>query len=57
MWGFKTFRSAARFCSAYEEQRPYFRARQRTGERMALAEERRLFQERWAGVLREVRAG
>ncbi len=57
MRGFKTVRSAARFCSAYEEQRQYFRARRRTGERVALAEQRRLFQERWVGVLRQVRAG
>ncbi len=47
---------SARFCPAYEEQRQYFRARRRMGERVALAEQRRLFRERWATLLREVMA-
>ena len=56
MRGFGSFASAARFCPAFEEQRQYFRARQRMGERVSLAAQRRLFRERWATLLDEVMA-
>jgi putative transposase len=56
MCGFKTVRSAARFCAAHEEQRQSFRTRQRTGEQVSLAEHRWVFQKRWASVLQEVQA-
>jgi transposase-like protein len=56
MRGFKTVGSAARFCSAHEEQRQYFRARRTTGERVSLAEQRTRFQARWVGLLGAVAA-
>jgi len=56
MRGFGAFASAARFCSGFEEQRQYFRAQARSGERVALAERRRRFQERWAAVMAELAA-
>ena len=56
MRGFGSVASAARFCPAFEEQRQYFRARRSIGERVALAEQRRLFRTRWATLLREVMA-
>ncbi len=56
MRGFGSVASAARFCPAFEEQRQYFRARQRMGERVSLAEQRGRFRERWATLLDEVMA-
>jgi len=46
MRGLGAFASAARFCSAFEEQRHDFRAQARSGERVSLAERRRRFQGR-----------
>jgi len=54
--GFGSCTAAARFCSAFEEQRQYFRAVATSGERVALAERRRLFRERWAAVLTDLAA-
>jgi putative transposase len=51
MRGFGSFTSAARFCAGFEEQRQYFRSRTRRYERVPLAEQRRLFRERWAAAL------
>ena len=56
MRGFGRVPSAARFCPAFEEQRQYFRARRRMGERVSLVEQRRLFHARWMTLLREVMA-
>jgi len=56
MRGFGSFVSAARFCSAFEEQRQYCRAATRSGERVSLAERRQWFQGRWAAVLAELAA-
>jgi len=56
MRGFGSFAAAARFCTAFEEQRQYFRAVATSGERVALAERRRLFRERWAAVLTDLAA-
>jgi len=56
MRGFGSFASAARFCPACEEQRRYFRAQARSGERISLAERRRRFQARWAAVMAEMAA-
>ena len=47
---------AGRFCRAYEELRQSFRARTTMHERLALADQRHLFQERWAAVLTELAA-
>src|SRR5215216_5588799 len=56
MRGFGSVASAARFCPAFEEQRQYFRARRSMGERVPLAEHRRLFRERWATLVGEILA-
>ena len=56
MRGFGSFDSAARCCSACEEQRQYFRAQARSGEPVSLAERRRRFQDRWAGIIAELAA-
>jgi len=50
MRGFGSFASAARFCTAHDELRDHFRSRQRLNETVSLAEQRRLFQERWGEV-------
>ncbi len=54
MRGFGSFTSAARFCTGFEEQRQYFRAQARSGERLSLAERRRRFQDRWVAVMAEL---
>ncbi len=56
MRGFGACASAARCCSAFEEQRQYFRAQARSDERVALSERRRRFQERWAASMAELAA-
>jgi len=56
MRGCGTFDSAARFCPAFEEQRHYFRAVVRSGEAVALANRRGLFQDRWAAIMAEFAA-
>ncbi len=52
MRGFGSFEAAARFCTAHDELRDYFRSRKTTGEAVSLAEQRRLFRDRWAALLR-----
>ncbi len=56
MRGFGNVAAAGGFCRAYEEQRQYFRARTTVHERVALADQRRRFQGRWAVVLTELAA-
>ena len=56
MRGFGRFASAARFCSAFDELRHYFRARQRRGQSVPLAEQRRLFVTRWRSLMAELQA-
>ncbi len=51
MRGFGACASAARCCTGFEEQRQYCRAQARSDERVALAERRHRFQERWAAVM------
>jgi transposase-like protein len=50
MRGFGSFSSAARFCTAHDELRAYFRPRTRCNEAVSLAEQRHLFQQRWGEV-------
>jgi len=50
MRGFGSFDSAARFCTAHDELRDHLRPRTRFNEAVSLAEQRRLFQERWGEV-------
>ena len=54
MRGFGSFASAARFCTAFEEQRQYFRAVPRSGQPVSLAERRRRFQECWTAIMAEL---
>ena len=56
MRGFGSVASAGHFCRAYEEQRQYFRARTTMHERISLADQRHLFQDRWAAMLTELAA-
>ena len=48
--GFGSVEAAARFCPAYDELRDHVRFRQHLNETVSLAEQRRLFQERWGAV-------
>jgi len=48
--GFGSFEAAARCCSAHDELRDHRRSRQRPNETVSLAEQRRLFQDRWGDV-------
>ena len=50
MRGFGSVKSAARFGRAHDEQRAYFRARSKPKETMALAEQRRVFRQRFAAL-------
>jgi transposase-like protein len=50
MRGFGSFGSASRFCSAYDEQRDYFRYRSKPKENVPLAEQRRLFGQRFGAL-------
>ena len=54
MRGFGSFVSAAQFCAAFDEVRQYFRVRQRGTEWVPIAEQRRIFIERWRFLLREM---
>src|SRR6476619_4492526 len=46
MRGFGSFDSASHFCSAYDEQRDYFRYRTKPKETIPLPEQRRMFRQR-----------
>ncbi len=50
MRGFGSFAAAARFCTAHDELRDHLRSRQRLNETVSLADQRRLFAERWGEV-------
>jgi len=50
MRGFGSFASAARFCTTHDELPDHFRYRQRMNETVSLADQRRLFQDRWGEV-------
>ena len=52
--GFGSFEAAARFCTAHDELRDYFRSRKTTGEAVSLADRRHAFRDRWAALLRLV---
>ncbi len=56
MLGFGSFASAARFCTAFDELRQYFRVRQRGAEWVPLAAQRRLFLTRWRSLIAEIAA-
>ncbi len=50
MRGFGSFEAASRFCTAHDELRDHFRSRQHLNETVSLADQRRLFQDRWGEV-------
>ena len=52
MRGFGSFEAAARFCTAHDELRDYFRSRKATGETVPLVEQRQLFRARWDALMR-----
>ncbi len=54
MLDFGRFESAARFCAAYDELRPYFRVRRRAGPHVPLPDQRRLFLARGQGLMAEM---
>ena len=56
MLGFGNFESAARFSSAFDELRQYFRVRRRGESHVSLAEQRRLFTTRWRSLIVEMAA-
>lgn len=56
MLGFKSFFSAARFCTAFDELRNYLRPRQRRGQYLSLDARRRLFLERWSALMTVLQA-
>lgn len=51
--GFGSFESAYRFCSAFDEQRDYFRCRSKPKEKVPLCEQRLMFRQRF-GALQSV---
>jgi transposase-like protein len=56
MRGFGNFASAARFCRAFDELRQYFRSCHTEKETMPLAQQRRIFRERFADLKELMRA-
>ena len=56
MRGFGRFASAARFCSAFDELRQYFRVLPRPSRPIPLATQRRLFVARWQSLSVEMQA-
>jgi transposase-like protein len=50
MRGFGSFVSASRFCSAYDEQRQYFRYRSKPKEKVSLSEQRQMFRQRFGAL-------
>ncbi len=56
MRGFGSFASAARFCSAFDEVRDFFRSRSRRGEVVSLPQQRQLFAARWRSLVSEMTA-
>lgn len=50
MRGFGNFESVTRFCTAFDEQRDYFRFRIKPKETVALAEQRRIFSQRFGAL-------
>jgi transposase-like protein len=57
MLGFGSFESAARFCSAFDELRQYFRVRRRGEGQVSLAEQGRLSLTRGRSLIAELAAG
>jgi len=56
MLGFGNFESASRFCSAFDELRDYFRVKRRGQPIVSLADQRKIFIDRWRSLAAEVAA-
>jgi transposase-like protein len=56
MRGFGTFASAARFCTAFDELRQYFRTRSSSQKSLPLPEQRRQFKQRFDALFAACRA-
>jgi putative transposase len=56
MRGFGAFASAARFCTAFDELRQYFRSRSTSQPPLPLPEQRRQFQQRFATLFADFQA-
>ena len=56
MLGFGSFKSASRFCAAFDEPRQYFRVRRRGEDHVSLAEQRRPFLARSRSLISELAA-
>ena len=54
MRGFGNFESASRFCSAYDEQRDYFRYRTKPKQLVPLSQQRRMFRQRFGALQHSV---
>jgi putative transposase len=52
MRGFGSFEAASRFCLAFDEQRDYFRYRNKPEEKISLPEQRRMFRQRLGSLQR-----
>ena len=50
MRGFGSFEGASRFCSAFDEQRDYFRCRSKPKEKAPLQEQRRMCRQRFGAL-------
>jgi len=50
MPGFGSFASASRFCTAHDGLREHLRCHQHLNDTVSLAEQRRLFRERWSAM-------
>jgi transposase-like protein len=50
MRGFVCFDSASRFCTAFDEQRQYFRCRTMPKQKVSLSEQRRMFRQRFGAL-------
>jgi transposase-like protein len=48
--GFGSFKSASYFCSAFDEQRDYFRYRTKPKEKLSLSEQRRIFRQKFGAL-------
>ncbi len=54
MLGFKKFESASRFCTAFDELRNYLRIQTPSDRRMASAQRREIFNQRWSALMAEL---
>lgn len=56
MLGFKSFESASRFCTAFDELRNYLKVNETGGEKVSASDRRRIFRDKWTTLLMELAA-